>query len=214
MEEQKVEEQKVEEQKIDNSYSTKFKKIEDEEREEKNVREKATEIENLVKETAHLQNNITNFLKKSDHPKSSEYFSILEDIKKSGYTVKDENAHINYLATKLFLSKNDIPTSLKNSFEEIEKSNSLTPSIKNSLEKLKHFSEKAMESNTKNLEIQNLGRKFGNDKVKIEQIENFDAALAAFDQGKIGQNELKNLAQNFLDSTELKRKNYKEHNLL
>ena len=118
------------------TYSDRLASIKLEKKEQEDLRTRADALEQTIIATTETRENIRSYLDKMDHPKKQEYFEILDDIKRAGYNVKDENAHTNFIATKLFLTANEVPKSLKRDFEIIESSNALTPANLESLEKI------------------------------------------------------------------------------
>lgn len=186
-------------------YAKKLESISNEDAQYKEVKEKASELEKILKSTSNIKNNITKYLEDSDHPRKSEYNSIIEDIKKAEYTVKDENSHMNFLASKLFLTKEEVPTSLKRDYEALEHSNGLTPALKESVDRLKYITESAMERLNRESERHKLVDKFGNNP-KFSDPKDFNSVLTDYDHGRISKEDFDKKCVDFLNATELKRK--------
>ena len=188
------------------TYSDRLASIKLEKKEQEDLRTRADALEQTIIATTETRENIRSYLEKMDHPKKQEYFEILDDIKKSGYNVKDENAHTNFIATKLFLTANEVPKSLKRDFEIIESSNALTPANLESLEKIKAFTENAIEKKNKEATYVSLSNKFGENKNGIKEAMDIVKALSLFQKGKITREELVKIRDDFNDRTALKRK--------
>ena len=188
------------------TYSDRLASIKLEKKEQEDLRTRADALEQIIIATTETRENIKSYLDKMDHPKKQEYFEILDDIKKSGYNVKDENAHTNFIATKLFLTANEVPKSLKRDFEIIESSNALTPANLESLEKIKAFTENAIEKKNKEATYVSLSNKFGENKNGIKEAMDIVKALSLFQKGKITRDELVKIRDDFNDRTALKRK--------
>ncbi len=188
------------------TYSDRLASIKLEKKEQEDLRTRADALEQTIIATTETRENIRSYLDKMDHPKKQEYFEILDDIKKSGYNVKDENAHTNFIATKLFLTANEVPKSLKRDFETIESSNALTPANLESLEKIKAFTENAIEKKNKEATYVSLSNKFGESKNGIKEAMDIVKALSLFQKGKITRDELVKIRDDFNDRTALKRK--------
>jgi hypothetical protein len=190
------------------TYSDRLASIKLEKKEQEDLRTRADALEQIIIATTETRENIKSYLDKMDHPKKQEYFEILDDIKKSGYNVKDENAHTNFIATKLFLTANEVPKSLKKDFETIENSNSLTPANLESLEKIKAFTENAIEKKNKEATYVSLSNRFGENKNSIKNAMDITKALSLFQKGKITRDELVKIRDDFMDRTALKRKSF------
>jgi hypothetical protein len=188
------------------TYSDRLASIKLEKKEQEDLRTRADALEQTIIATTETREQIRSYLDKMDHPKKQEYFEILDDIKKSGYNVKDENAHTNFIATKLFLTANEVPKSLKRDFETIESSNALTPANLESLEKIKAFTENAIEKKNKEATYVSLTNKFGENKNGIKEAMDIVKALSLFQKGKITREELVKIRDDFNDRTALKSK--------
>ncbi|MCP4985756.1 MAG: hypothetical protein GY928_06690 [Colwellia sp.] len=188
------------------TYSDRLASIKLEKKEQEDLRTRADALEQTIIATTETREQIRSYLDKMDHPKKQEYFEILDDIKKSGYNVKDENAHTNFIATKLFLTANEVPKSLKRDFEIIESSNALTPANLESLEKIKAFTENAIEKKNKEATYVSLSNKFGENKNGIKEAMDIVKALSLFQKGKITREELVKIRDDFNDRTALKSK--------
>ena len=188
------------------TYSDRLASIKLEKKEQEDLRTRADALEQTIIATTNTREQIKSYLDKMDHPKQQEYFEILDDIKKAGYNVKDENAHTNFIATKLFLTANEVPKSLKKDFETIESSNALTPANLESLEKIKAFTENAIEKKNKEATYVSLSNKFGENKNSIKESMDIIKALSLFQKGKITREELVKIRDDFNDRTALKMK--------
>lgn len=188
------------------TYSDRLASMKSEKKEQEDLRTRADALEQIIIATTETREQIKSYLDKMDHPKKQEYFEILDDIKRAGYNVKDENAHTNFIATKLFLTANEVPKSLKRDFETIESSNALTPANLESLEKIKAFTENAIEKKNKEATYVSLTNKFGQNKNGIKETMDIVKALSLFQKGKITRDELVKIRDDFNDRTALKRK--------
>lgn len=149
---------KEEEPIVANSYAEKLNNVLQKDKEEREFISKQSELESAISECYGLEQKINEYLK--DHPRSDELITSMNDINSAGYNVHDKKLHLYFLATKISLSKEDIPSSLHRHFDIVDSAKRLTPAIRDSLEKLKAFTENTMEQYIKKRDKRALTEKF------------------------------------------------------
>lgn len=169
---------------------------------EREFTNKQSELEEELASCYKAEKSLIEYIK--DHPSNAEFMTGIEDINNAKYNVYDKKLHLSFMATKIALTKDDIPSSLHRDYEIVSSSKRLTPAIKDSLLKLSAFTENSIEKEITKRQKREFVDKFNskgdlNSSRYVRTNGNVDVTKAQTDYicGRINKEEFTNLKNEF-----------------